>query len=139
MYKLEFSIYLGAVLAVIGRFFGGWNFAMYALVVCCIVDFLSGLTVGLLNCSPKTKNGGLESRYCAKGIFRKIYMFLLVGLAYIVQVLSGVGFLRDTVVIGFCVSEVLSILENCGAMGIPIPKPLLNAIESLKKVGTDNE
>ena len=55
------------------------------------------------------------------------------------DVLIGTTYIRDAVVIGFCANEVVSLLENAGLMGIPIPKALLKAIDVLKSKGDKEE
>lgn len=114
--------------------FGGWSTAMEVLLVCLALDYVTGLIVaGIFHKSPKTANGGLESRAGWKGLLRKVATLLMVALAHFVDVLVGTVYIRDAVVLAFCVNEMLSLLENFGLMGLPIPKALANAVELLKK------
>ena len=127
-----------AIVAAAGGFlswlFGGWSVALGVLLVCLALDYVTGLIVaGIFHKSPKTANGGLESRAGWKGLLRKVATLLMVALAHFVDVLLGTVYIRDAVVMAFCVNEMLSLLENFGLMGLPIPKALANAVELLRK------
>ena len=114
--------------------FGGWNTALAVLLACLALDYATGLIVaGIFHKSPKTANGGLESRAGWKGLLRKVATLLMVAVAHFVDVLLGTVYIRDAVVMAFCVNEILSLLENFGLMGLPIPKALANAVELLRK------
>ena len=130
-------IFYGATAAVGGFLswlFGGWSAALAILLGCLALDYVTGLIVaGVFHKSPKTANGGLESRAGWKGLLRKVATLLMVALAHFVDVLLGTVYIRDAVVIAFCVNEMLSLLENFGLMGVPIYKPLREALELLKK------
>lgn len=130
-------IFYGAVTAAGGFLswlFGGWSTALAVLLVCLALDYATGLIVaGIFHKSPKTANGGLESRAGWKGLLRKVATLLMVAMAHFVDVLLGTVYIRDAVVLAFCVNEMLSLLENFGLMGLPIPKALANAVELLRK------
>ena len=114
--------------------FGGWNAALGALVTCMAIDYATGLIVaGLFHASPKSDGGGLESMAGWRGLARKFVTLLIVMVAHEMDVLLGITYIRDAVVIGFCANEVISILENAGLMGLPIPDALSDAIDQLKK------
>ena len=131
------AIFYGAVAAAGGFLswlFGGWSTALAVLLVCLALDYATGLIVaGIFHKSPKTANGGLESRAGWKGLLRKVATLLMVALAHFVDMLLGTVYIRDAVVMAFCVNEILSLLENFGLMGLPIPKALANAVELLRK------
>lgn len=82
--------------------------------------------------SPKTATGTLESRVGWKGLCRKGVTLLIVLVACRLDIVAGTNFLRDTAVIAFIVNETLSIIENAGLMGIPIPKAITNVVDTLK-------
>ena len=114
--------------------FGGWNAALGALVTCMAIDYATGLIVaGLFHASPKSDGGGLESMAGWRGLARTFVTLLIVLVAHEMDVLLGITYIRDAVVIGFCANEVISILENAGLMGLPIPDALSDAIDQLKK------
>ena len=95
---------------------------------------LLGLIVaGVFHTSPKTKTGALESRAGWKGLIRKGETLLIVLVACRLDAVMGSSFVRDAVVIGFIANETLSIIENAGLMGVPIPKVLARAVDILKQ------
>ena len=94
----------------------------------------TGLIVGgVFHASPKTKSGGLESKAGWKGLIRKFSTLLLVLVAARVDILLGTAYLRDCVVIAFIANELLSITENMGLMGVPLPPVLIKAIDVLNE------
>ena len=104
--------------------FGEWNNALFALVVLMVIDFITGLIVaGIFQKSSKTFSGGLSSRVCAMGIAKKVGILLLVAVANQADILLSVDYLRMAVICALCASEILSIIENSGAMGI-LPEPV---------------
>ena len=116
---------------------GGWSQAMMTLIIFMAIDYISGLIVaGVFKKSTKTKTGALESRTGFKGICRKFMMIVFVVIGHRTDLLLGSTYIRDTVAIAFIVNELISIVENAGLMGIPIPAVISNAIDVLKK---DNE
>lgn|GEM_PF-304283 len=124
---------LGVVGAAVAAAFGGWSGAMTTLVIFMGVDYLTGLLVaGVFHTSEKTQNGGLESRAGWKGLVRKCVTLLMVLVACRLDLLLGVNYIRDAVIIAFCANEALSIIENAALMGVPMPKPLQKAIELLR-------
>jgi toxin secretion/phage lysis holin len=125
---------LGAVgSGVIAVLWGGWSKPMTVLCIMMALDYVSGLVVALVfRRSPKTKNGGLSSEEGLKGLLRKIFLILVVAAAYQVDSAIGTYFLRDAVALAFIANEAISLAENVGLMGIPIPKVLRKGIEVLK-------
>lgn len=128
---------LGIIGSGIASIFGGWDAALVTLVIFMGIDYFTGLLVaGVFHKSPKTDGGGLESRAGWKGLVRKGVILLIVLIAARLDLLIGDGcFIRDAVVIAFIVNETLSIIENAGLMGVPVPEVLTRAIEVLKKKG----
>lgn len=125
---------IGLVGSLIASQFGGWDAALSTLVLFMAVDYVTGLVVaGVFHASPKSKNGALESRAGWKGLCRKGVTLLIVLVACHLDTAMGSNFIRDAVVIAFIANETLSIIENAGLMGIPIPKALTGAIEILKQ------
>lgn len=132
---------LGAVGAGIAWLFGGWDASMITLIVFMAIDYITGLVVaGVFKKSEKSENGGLESRAGWKGLCRKGVTLLIVFVAVRLDLLiGGTTYLRDGVCIAFIVNEVISITENAGLMGVPIPAVITNAISVLKKRQTETE
>lgn len=129
---------IGAIGAGIASLFGGADAALITLMIFILVDYVTGLIVaGVFHRSPKTQNGALESKAGLKGLLRKGGMLLMVLIACRLDLMLGAHFIRDAVVIALVTNEALSIVENLGLMGVPIPKPLINAIEVLKAKAKD--
>ena len=129
---------LGAVGAGIAWLFGGWDASMITLIVFMAIDYITGLVVaGVFKKSEKSENGGLESRAGWKGLCRKGVTLLIVFVAVRLDMLIGTNYLRDGVCIAFIVNEVISITENAGLMGVPIPTVITNAISVLEKKQTE--
>lgn len=113
--------------------FGGWTAGMTTLVLFMCIDYLSGLIVaGVFKKSNKTESGALESKAGWKGLARKCMTLLFVLIAYRLDLLLNTAYIRDAVVIGFCANELISIVENAGLMGLPLPGVIKKALEVLK-------
>lgn len=113
--------------------FGGWDTALASLVICMAVDYISGSLVALVfHNSPKSKTGAYNSAYGLKGLCKKCLMLLFVLTAVQMDRLLGADYVRDAVCIGFCVNEVLSIIENLGLAGVPMPQAITKALEQLQ-------
>lgn len=125
---------LGILGGTVASFFGGWDDAVITLIIFMAIDYISGLIVaGIFHKSKKTQSGALESRAGLKGLIRKGMMLLIVLIAYRVDITMHTTIAKDAAVIGFIANELISIVENCGLMGIPLPEKLTNAIDVLKK------
>ena len=123
--KLKICALIGMLGGVISAALGGWDGALVTLVTVMAIDYISGLIVaGIFHTSKKSENGALESSAGFKGLFRKGMILLIVLVAYRMDVIIGVAYIRDTVIIGFVANEVISIIENAGLMGIDLPPAL---------------
>ena len=124
----------GMVGAAVAAAFGGWDAALTALTVCMAADYLSGTIVALVfHNSNKSESGAYNSSYGLKGLCRKGLMLLFVLVAVQLDRLVGADYVRDAVCIGFCSNEVLSIVENLGLAGVPMPDAVVTALEQLQK------
>lgn len=124
----------GAAGSFIVSIFGGWDTAIGTLILFMAVDFLSGLAVaGVFHKSVKTESGTLESKAGFKGLCRKCMTLLFVLVAHRLDLSLGTPYIRDTVIIGFMANELISIVENAGLMGLPLPQVLIRAIDILNK------
>ena len=138
--KIEILSLLGCAGSVIASLFGGWDAALVTLLIFMGVDYVTGLIVaGVFHTSEKTENGTLESRAGWKGLCRKGVTLLVVLVACRLDLMMGSNFIRDAVVIAFVANETISIIENAGLMGIPIPAVITKAIEVLKKKAESEE
>ena len=124
----------GVIGAAISTAFGGWDAGIKTLIIFMAIDYISGLVVaGVFHNSTKTDTGTLESRAGWKGLCRKCGTLLLVLVAYRLDLMIGANYIRDAVVIAFIANETISIIENAGLMGIPLPEVLTNAVDILQK------
>lgn len=122
----------GAIGGVIASLFGGWDAGLATLVMFMVIDYVSGLVVaGVFHNSKKTTSGALESKAGWKGLCRKGMSLLFVLIAYRLDLAIGSNYIRDAVIIGFIVNETISIVENAGLMGVPLPKVINKAIDIL--------
>lgn len=131
---------IGVVGGAIAAAFGGWDEALVTLIIFMVIDYLSGLIVaGVFHNSKKTETGTLESRAGWKGLCRKCVTLLFVLIAYRLDLAIGVNYIRNAVIIGFMANELISIVENAGLMGIPLPTVIQNAIDILTKKAGEGE
>lgn len=125
---------VGIVGSFIASLFGGWDAALVTLLTFMVIDYISGLVVaGVFHNSKKTENGALESKAGWKGLCRKCMTLLFVLIAYRLDLALGVGYIRDAVIIGFMTNELISIVENAGLMGLPLPAVITKAVDVLTK------
>ena len=131
--KETFCTLLGLLGAALSWAFGGWDAALTALVICMGVDYISGSIVALVfHNSRKSETGAYNSAYGLKGLCKKCLMLLFVVVAVQADRLTGGEFVRDAVCIGFTTNEILSIVENLGLAGIPMPQAVVKALEQLQ-------
>ena len=127
------AVSIGVIGSVIASFFGGWSSDLATLMIFMGIDYITGLIVaGVFKRSKKSKNGGLESKVGFKGLAKKVMILLFVLIGYRLDLLLGSDYIRTAIVIAFIVNETISITENAGLIGVPIPKPIMNAIDILK-------
>ncbi|WP_242272147.1 holin family protein [Bacillus cereus group sp. BfR-BA-01310] len=108
-----------------GYFLGGWDMTLQVLITMAIIDYATGMIAA-------TVLGELKSKIGFKGIAKKVVLFLLVGVAAQVDVAIGSNSaIREATIFFFMGNELLSLLENAGRMGIPLPQALTNAVEIL--------
>jgi toxin secretion/phage lysis holin len=132
--KEYWSTAAGVVAGLLSWLTGGFDTPILALVVCMGVDYVTGLIVaGVFHNSPKTPGGGLDSRIGWKGLARKFVTMLIVVIANLADIMLELSYIRDAVIVGFCVNECISILENAGHMGIRIPNVLRDALERMNR------
>lgn len=141
VYRSFFCSAVGALGAVVAQLFGGWTDALTVLLILMAIDYASGLAVaGIFHKSPKSKTGALESHAGLKGLMRKFFVICIVVTALLIDRLLGTNYLRDACAIAFCLNEVISLVENIGLMGVPMPKALIRAIDVLRqKSGEDGD
>ena len=133
MSKSLFLAVVGTVGSFIASLFGGWTESLSTLLIFMLIDYVTGLVVaGVFHKSNKTATGALESRAGFKGLCRKGAILLFVLIGYRLDLAVGTSYIRDAVCIAFIANELISIVENAGLMGIPIPSVITKAIDVLK-------
>lgn len=130
--KNVLAMFIGIIGSMITTLFGEWGTGLTTLIFFMGIDYVSGLLVaGVFKTSPKSKTGALSSKVGYKGLCKKGMTLLFVLIAYRLDLLIGTDYIRDAAIIGFCVNELISIVENAGLMGIPLPPILIKAIDVL--------
>ncbi len=112
----------------LGWFLGGLDGFMYALIAFVVIDYLTGLMVAVLEKK-------LSSEIGFRGIFKKVLIFVLVGIGHIidVNVIQNGSIIRTAVIFFYLSNEGISILENSAQIGLPIPKKLRNILMQINK------
>ncbi|MGI6318495.1 MAG: phage holin family protein [Dethiobacteria bacterium] len=106
--------------------FGGWSSLLGVLLAFVIIDYISGVAASAIE-------GKLNSSIGLRGIAKKVFIFVLVAIANLVDMSLGDGHLfRDATIFFYLANELLSILENAGRIGLDIPEPIRQAVELLK-------
>lgn len=112
--------------------FGGWSALLDILLFFVIVDYITGIIAAGIR-------GELRSTIGLIGITKKVFVFIMVAIAYKIDTILGdIHFLRDTVIFFYLANELLSILENAGQLGIPIPPVIRRAVEIFRRKGENN-
>ena len=120
----------------ISELFGGWDTAIVTLILFMALDYISGLVVaGVFHRSDKTQSGKLDSTACWQGLLKKGMTLVVVLVAAQLDSVLGTSFVREAAVIAYIVNETISIIENAGRMGLPVPDALMKAIEQLQGKG----
>lgn len=105
--------------------FGGWSALLGVLVTFVVLDYVTGVLAAAIE-------GKLNSNIGLKGIAKKISIFVLVAVGHLADIAIGTDIIMNAVIYFYIANELLSILENIGETGLPIPDVLKNAVESLK-------
>jgi len=127
----QHSTIVKTVIATLGTIatylWGGWDTVLSALVVLASIDYVSGVLAAW-------HRRELDSRVGARGIARKVGMFVVVAVANIIDRTGGLGepILRTATIWWYLGNEALSIVENLADIGVPIPERILSALASLK-------
>lgn len=110
----------------LGWFLGGCDGLLYALIAFVVIDYITGVMCAVID-------HRLSSEVGFKGIFKKVLIFLLVGVANVLDVqVIGTGCVLRTAVIFFCISnEGVSLLENAAYLGLPVPEKIKTVLEQL--------
>lgn len=138
--KAALCAFLGSAGSIVVQLLGGWDKDMTTLIIFMATDFIMGLVIAFVfKNSPKSINGALDSRSCFEGLSKKCIILLFVLVAHRLDVSLGADYIKTAAIIGFIVNEAISIIENAGLMGIPLPSAFKKAIDILKKDEEDEK
>lgn len=123
-----FQAALSAVGAGLGWFLGDFDGVLLALVAFVVMDYITGVIAAGIKHE-------LSSEVGFKGIVRKVAIFIVVGIANVldVQIIGKGAVLRTATIFFYISNEGLSIIENAGEIGVPIPSPLKKMLKQLRE------
>ena len=120
------NITTGTLATTLVYFLGGWDIALQILITVIVLDYISGIFKAIYNKEINSSVG-------IKGIIKKIGYFIIVAVAVILDKIAGnTGAIRTLVIYFFVANEGISILENWGGMGLPLPQKIFDVLEQLK-------
>lgn len=130
----KIKLLVSFIFSIIIKMLGGWDIWLMALITVMILDILTGLIKAILMRSNKSESGGLSSASMFRGGIKKVFILLMVALGTVLDIIISPDdvFIRIMVVSYYIANESLSILENVGACGVPLPKVLYKILDSLK-------
>lgn len=125
--KNTINLILGTFFSGVAYFLGGWDFALQTLLLVMALDYITGICKAI-------KQKKLNSKTGFAGIIKKFGYLIIVALAVVIDHLVGdTGAVRTLVIYFFVANDGLSILENWGAMGLPLPQKLFDLLEQLRE------
>ncbi|MGD6872877.1 phage holin family protein [Sutcliffiella horikoshii] len=122
-------IYLGSVSfvgSVASFLYGGFSSLLLFLIIFVVIDYLTGIMAAYVE-------KRLSSRVGFKGIAQKVFIFALVSIAHVVDIILGTNLIKDVTILFYLVNEFISIMENASRIGVPIPNILKKVIDAIKK------
>ena len=138
--KMLVCTIVGTIGGIIVNLLGGWTSDLATLVILMVSDFVMGLVLAtVFHKSNKTESGALSSKACWMGLFKKLATLLCVVMAHRCDILLEVDYLRSAAIIGFITNETISIVENAGLMGVPLPSIFTKIIDVLKTKSEDKK
>ncbi|MDD6266250.1 MAG: phage holin family protein [Clostridia bacterium] len=130
----KIKLLVSFIFSIIIKVLGGWDIWLMSLLTVMFLDILTGLIKAILMRSNKSESGGLSSASMFHGGIKKVFILLMVALGTVLDTIISPEdvFIRIMVVSYYIANESLSILENVGASGVPLPKVLYKILDSLK-------
>ena len=127
------QVILTGVGGYVGYFLGGYDGFLYALIAFVVIDYITGIMCAILEKK-------LSSEVGARGIFKKVFIFLMVGIGNIIDVelIKSGNSIRTAVIFFYLSNEGISLLENSARVGLPVPERLKEILAQLHKGGGKN-
>lgn len=123
---------IGIIGGALSFLFGGLDAALIVLLIFMAIDYITGVIVAaFFKNSDKSESGGLNSKAGWKGLVKKCVILLMVIVATMLDYVTGLTIVRDGVITAFVANELLSIIENAGLMGIPMPEVIKKGLDVL--------
>ncbi len=123
----EIKAIFAALGAALGYVFGDWDGFILALIIFIVIDYVTGVICAVCNKQ-------LSSEIGFKGILKKIFILLMVGVANILDGIMGLGgIIRSAVIFFYIANEGISIVENAAVLGLPVPEKIKDILEQLKE------
>lgn len=123
----------GVIGGLVGWVTGGFDVGLKILIAAMVIDYLSGCIASAIE-GKKGRAKGLSSKIGYKGILRKMLIILVVSAGHLTDLFLGNGgMFRGVAIALFFANEILSLFENAGRIGIPIPEQWKEAVEVLKR------
>ena len=124
---------IGAIGGIITHLLGGFDKGLILLIALMVADYITGVIVaGVFRKSYHSKAGGLSSKAGKEGLSKKVTVLIFVIIGALMDDYFGIDVVRNSIIIGFSANELISVVENAGLMGLPLPTAITNAIEILK-------
>lgn len=123
------SFYFSAVTTIFTFLYGPEYFVLTALLVFMVIDYITGIIAAIIS------GVGLSSSYGFKGLLKKFATLCVIAVTHHIDLLLGTSMAMLGAVYFYSALELISIVENCGKMGVPLPKGLKNSIAMLKEKG----
>lgn len=124
--KNTINLAISTLATMLVYFLGGWDIALQILITVIVLDYVTGIFKAIYNKKMNSKVG-------VKGIIKKVGYLIVVAVAVLLDKITGnTGAIRTLVIYFFVANEGISILENWGGMGLPLPQKLTDTLEQLK-------
>jgi len=127
------NFFTSTVLTTVVYFLGGFDTALQTLLIIIVLDYITGVCEAIANKKVSSKIG-------AKGIMKKVGYLIIVAVSVQLDLIVGdTGAIRNLVIYFFVANEGISILENWGSMGLPLPQKILDVLEQIKNENGGNK
>lgn len=108
--------------------FGGWSSLLSILLAFVVIDYVTGVVAAGME-------GKLSSAVGLRGIAKKIFIFVMVAVAHLADQAVDINVIKDAAIFFYLANELISIIENSGRIGLPVPPVVAQAVELLKGKG----